>query len=130
MTCWPSRSTNRSCWPACAACCARAAKRPAFDGLPAAGLAEGGSAFERPALVALVTARPETALRRRKDIGPHLPDRMATLTRDELLGERRPGDPVPDALVIDGDPDGPGSALRLDVGTAQPRGHPPRRHLP
>lgn len=86
---------------------------PAVDGLPVAGLAEDGGAFERPALVGLVTARPETALRLRKDIGPHLPDRMATMTRGELLGERRPGDPVPDALVIDGDPDGPGSALQL-----------------
>ena len=86
---------------------------PAMDGLPAAGLAEGGSAFERPALVGLVTARPETALRLRKDIGAHLPDRIATMTRGELLGERRPGDPVPDALVLDDDLDGPGSALQL-----------------
>lgn len=85
---------------------------PAMDGLTA-GLAEGGSAFERPALVGLVTVRPETALRLRKDIGPHLPDRIAAMTRGELLGERRPGDPVPDALVLDYDLEGPGSALQL-----------------
>jgi two-component system cell cycle response regulator len=86
---------------------------PAIDGLPAMALAEDSAAFERPALVGLVTARPETAIRLRKDIGAHLSDRIAVMTRGELLGERRPGDPVPDALVLESEAENPSSALQF-----------------
>ncbi|QYZ68524.1 diguanylate cyclase domain-containing protein [Neotabrizicola shimadae] len=99
---------------------------PAIEGLPVSGLAEGGAAFDRPALVGLVTARPETALRLRKDIGAHLSDRIAVMTRGELLGERRPGDPVPDALVLDCEPENPASALQF---VAELRSRIATRHI-
>lgn len=99
---------------------------PAIDGLPAMALAEDNAAFERPALVGLVTARPETAIRLRKDIGAHLSDRIAVMTRGELLGERRPGDPVPDALVLESEAENPSSALQL---VSELRSRTATRHL-
>lgn len=100
------------------------AELPEVEGLP--GLAEGGAAFDRPALVGLVTARPESAMRLRKDIGAHLSDRLCAMTRADLLGDRAAGDPLPDAIVVEVDLDSPDAGLRL---VSELRSHPKTRHV-
>ena len=75
------------------------------------GLAEAAETFERPGLVAIVTARPETALRLRRDLSPLLSDRLISLSRAEALVEG--AGPVPDVFVIEGQPSGDMGSLRL-----------------
>lgn len=94
--------------------------------LPLMGLAEPAAAFERPARIALVTARPETGLRLRRDLVT-LPHEVAVLSAEEALAcaqrarppEAAPTDAavpdaaVPDAFVIEADLASPGAGLRL-----------------
>ena len=75
------------------------------------GLAEAAESFERPGLVAIVTARPETALLLRRDLAPLLPDRLISLSPTEALIER--AGPVPDVFVIEGQSSGDAGSLRL-----------------
>lgn len=84
--------------------------------LPLMGLAEPAATFERPARIALVTARPETGLRLRRDLAT-LPHEVAVLSAEEALAcAQRAGPPdatVPDAFVIEADLASPGAGLRL-----------------
>jgi two-component system cell cycle response regulator len=81
------------------------------DPLRNLGLAEAAEAFEHPGLVAVVTARPETALRLRRDLSALMPDRLVTMTPAETLAET--AGPVPDVFLIEGVPGGDGGSLRL-----------------
>lgn len=89
--------------------------------LPLMGLAEPAAAFERPARIALVTARPETGLRLRRDLVT-LPHEVAVLSAEEALACAQRAGPaeaalpdaaVPDAFVIEADLASPGAGLRL-----------------
>ncbi|MDE3079763.1 MAG: diguanylate cyclase [Paracoccaceae bacterium] len=74
------------------------------------GFAEPGAGFESPALVALVAARSEVALRWRGLLSPHLAHRVVVQSRTEALADNRP---VPDVFVIAADLDRSGDGLRL-----------------
>ncbi|MDT8854094.1 diguanylate cyclase [Paracoccaceae bacterium Fryx2] len=83
--------------------------------LAALGLAEGAVTFDGPGVVALVTARLETALHWRKGLSGVLHDRLLVMTREEALAEAFPGPgaAVPDVFVIEADLGGNGAGLRL-----------------
>jgi two-component system, cell cycle response regulator len=87
------------------------------------GLAEAAEAFEHPGLVAIVTARPETALRLRRDLAALLPDRLIAMTPSEALADG--AGPAPDVFVIEGQPSGDAGSLRL-MSDLRSRG--PARH--
>ncbi len=78
----------------------------------ALGFAEAPVGFAPPALIALVAARPELAMRWRAAITPHLSHRIVILTRSEALLET-PGAAVPDVFLIASDLVQPGDGLRL-----------------
>ena len=83
------------------------------DALPLLGMAEPAAAFTVPARIALVTARPETAIRLRRDLGAHCQDRLIAMTAEEALAEGlRPGG-APDAFLIEADLAVAGGGLRL-----------------
>jgi two-component system cell cycle response regulator len=84
------------------------------DGAPilALGFAEPAAEFRQPGIISLVTHRPETALRWRRDYGAHLPDQMIMMSREAALAER-PLSPVPDVFVIEYDLQDPTGGLRL-----------------
>jgi two-component system cell cycle response regulator len=94
-----------------------------IDSVRDLGLAEAADTFDRPGLVALVTARPETAMRLRRDLSPLLPDRLISLTPAEALADG--GGPAPDIFVIEGQPSGDAGSLRL-MSDLRSRG--PARH--
>jgi len=85
---------------------------PRGAALHALGLAESGTAFEGPGLVALVTDRTETALRWRKDLGPVMADRFVVLSREDALVDDGTS-PTPDIFVIEADIGSAGGGLRL-----------------
>ncbi|MGQ0565525.1 MAG: diguanylate cyclase [Gemmobacter sp.] len=93
------------------------------DPLRDLGLAEAAEPFEQPGLVALVTGRPETALRLRRDLSPLLSDRLVGLSPTDALADT--GGSVPDVFVIEGQPSGDGGSLRL-MSDLRSRG--PARH--
>lgn len=78
----------------------------------ALGFAEPNPAFRLPGSIALVTHRPETALRWRRDLGAHLPDQMMMLSRATALADT-PISPMPDLYVIESDQTDPMEGLRL-----------------
>jgi two-component system cell cycle response regulator len=81
--------------------------------LGAIGAAEAGEPFDLPGRFALVTERPEASLRWRKDLGPHLRERLLLLSRDEALKIGPDDGNAPDVFVIDADLGAAGSGLRL-----------------
>ncbi|MDO9525144.1 MAG: diguanylate cyclase [Gemmobacter sp.] len=100
----------------------------ATDDLRVCGFAEPGAGFDLPGRIALVAARPETTLRWRNTLAPHLTDRLEVLTREEALaGGLRP---TPDLYIIAADL-GPqesglqGNGLQL---MSHLRSHPDTRH--
>ncbi|WP_323007470.1 diguanylate cyclase [Pseudorhodobacter sp.] len=78
----------------------------------ALGFAEPVSGFEMPGTIALVTHRPETALRWRRDLEPQMPDKMILISREVALSETALS-PVPDVFVIEYDLADPLGGLRL-----------------
>ena len=92
--------------------------------LQALGLAEGRAEFAGPGCVALVAARPETALRWRRELAPLLPDRIVVRSREQALADEG-GDPLPDVFVIEADLGGPTEGLRL---MSELRSRPATRH--
>lgn len=78
----------------------------------ALGFAEPMSGFQLPGTVALVTKRPETALRWRRDLAAQLPDKMVMLSRQAALSDTMLT-PVPDVFVIETDLADPLGGLRL-----------------
>ncbi len=83
----------------------------------------GGDADNLPALVALLSHRPDEAPRWRAALGPLTPHRLAVLSRAEALADDT--GPVPEVFVIGADPADPGAALRL---LAELRSRPASRH--
>jgi two-component system, cell cycle response regulator len=85
----------------------RMGDRVALDGFGFADAAEG---FERPARIALIAGRAETAMRWRKVLEPHLRTPVTILSREAAL--EAPG-PCPDLYILAHDLDGAGSGLHL-----------------
>jgi two-component system cell cycle response regulator len=73
------------------------------------GLAEGPAPFEGPGLVAVVTNRPERALKLRQDMKPVSRDRFVHVMDDAVFAENV----RPDVYLIEADLKGQGSGLRL-----------------
>ena len=80
--------------------------------LNAYGMAEAAPVFERPATIALVADRADTALRWRRDLQPLMSDRVIILTREDVLADASEGS-APDVFVIEADLGGAGGGLRL-----------------
>jgi two-component system cell cycle response regulator len=78
----------------------------------ALGFAEPVAPFRLPGAIALVTHRPETALRWRRDLGAQLPDQMVMLSREAALSDI-PAAPMPDVYIIESNLSDPMGGLRL-----------------
>ena len=76
------------------------------------GFAEPEEAYHAPGTVALVTDRPELAMRWRREIAPHLADRLIILSRQEALADG-PAQAATDVFVISADLAQRGDGLRL-----------------
>ncbi len=85
----------------------------ADGGIAMLGLAEASAIYQAPGLVAIVTARSETALRLRREISPHIPDRVVAMTADEALSEGLKSAPAPDVFLIESDLGNAANGLRL-----------------
>ena len=76
------------------------------------GFAEAAQPFGDQALVGLVAGRMETALAWKRDLQPHLSDRILVLDREAALGDFANGK-VPDVFVVAADLARSGDGLRL-----------------
>lgn len=85
----------------------------ASGGLPLAAMAEPAAEFQQPARVALICARPETALRLRRDLSARGNLSPVALTADEALMDDGRRGPPPEAFVIEADLAMAGGGLRL-----------------
>jgi two-component system, cell cycle response regulator len=84
--------------------------------LEPAGFAEGPTAFEPSATVALVTGQAELARRLQHDLSGQLRDRLVVLSRAEVLAEAAGGPlglDVPDVFIIHDEGGDPAGSLRL-----------------
>jgi len=81
--------------------------------LGAMGLAEASDGFEQPGSIALVTERPETGVRWRRELSLHLWERLILLSRDQALALAGRDGAGPDVFLIDSDLGPAGSGLRL-----------------
>jgi two-component system cell cycle response regulator len=79
-------------------------------GLENLGLAEPAAGFDRPARVALIAQRPETALRWRAALTPHLRAVVTPVAREAALDGRNDG---ADLYIVGVDLESPGSGLQL-----------------
>ena len=78
------------------------------------GMSEAQGIFERPGLIALVTARPETALRLRHDLVSRMSDRIVIIGPDQVFQDVKGGvGEAPDVYLIEADIDTPNSGLRM-----------------
>ena len=78
----------------------------------ALGFAEGAEGFASPAVVGLVAGRLDTALDWKRELQPHLADRLLVLDRHGALAEMET-QAVPDVFVVEADLVRPGDGLRL-----------------
>lgn len=78
-----------------------------IDGL---GFAEAAPGFDQPACIALLSARPETALRWRKALAPHLQDRLVIMGRETALEGTGP---TPDLYILAAELEGGASGLQM-----------------
>lgn len=68
------------------------------EGIEGFGFAEPATGFDQPGCIALLAARPETALRWRKLLAPHLPqDRLLVMSRETAL---EGSGPAPDLYIL------------------------------
>ncbi len=86
---------------------------PHHDGIAMLGLAEAPATFYQPGVIALITQRSEVALKLRRDVAPHLTDRVLAMTAEEAMTEGMHHGATPDVFLIESDFNGPGSGLRL-----------------
>lgn len=86
---------------------------PHQDGIAMLGLAEAPATFYQPGVIALITQRSEVALKLRRDMAPHLADRVLVMTAEEAMSEGTTPGVAPDVFLIESDFHGPGSGLRL-----------------
>lgn len=75
------------------------------------GMAEPAAEFARPGLVAILSDRPEAAVRLRNDLSPLLPHRCFVMSRGTALADAGPH--IPDVFLIDGEPGGTEGSLSL-----------------
>ncbi len=80
--------------------------------LHALGFAEAAEGFAPAATVALVTLRPDTALRMRRELAREMPHRMLILSREDALSDAG-ATPPPDIYVIEAESEDRGAHLRL-----------------
>jgi two-component system cell cycle response regulator len=78
-----------------------------------AGLAEPPVAFDGPGLIAMVSNRPERALRMKAEMKPVSRDRIVHVSESAVFGTGTEAALRPDVYLIEADLDGPGSGLRL-----------------
>lgn len=83
------------------------------DGIAMLGLAEAATPFYQPGMIALITQRSETALKLRREMAPHLAERVIAMTAEEAMSDGAGPGATPDVFVIESDFNGPGSGLRL-----------------
>jgi two-component system cell cycle response regulator len=76
-------------------------------------LAEAASPFQRPATVAMVLQRPETAMFLKRNLATRLPDKLITFSAEHALAISLQDGPAPDLFLIDADLDIQGGGLRL-----------------
>ncbi|MEO5614102.1 MAG: diguanylate cyclase [Cypionkella sp.] len=86
---------------------------PHHDSIAMLGLAEAPATFYQPGVIALITQRSEVALKLRRDMAPHLADRVLAMTAEEAMTEGIATGVTPDVFLIESDFNGPGSGLRL-----------------
>jgi len=79
------------------------------------GFAEVADSFDAPATIALVAARRDMALIWKRDLAPHLQDRLLVLDREDVLAETLTGtgQAAPDLFLLAADLALPGEGLRL-----------------
>ena len=83
------------------------------DGLAMSGLAEAQALFYQPGVIALISQRGDVAVKLRRDLAPHLADRVLAMTAEEAMAEGINPGVTPDVFLIESDFNGPGSGLRL-----------------
>ncbi|MDZ4309355.1 MAG: diguanylate cyclase [Cypionkella sp.] len=86
---------------------------PHHDGIAMLGLAEAPATFYQPGVIAIIAARSDVALKLRRDMAPHLADRVLAMTPEEAMTEGLHPGASPDVFLIESDVNGPGSGLRL-----------------
>ncbi len=78
------------------------------------GMSEPRGLFERPGVIALVMARPETAVHLRHDLSAQTTDKVVILGPDQALQDSRSGTgEAPDVYLIEADIDAPFAGLRM-----------------
>lgn len=88
------------------------------------GLSEPPAIFSRPGLIGLVARQVEVALHWKRQLQPHLRDRLLVLDRDAALGEQDDAE-IPDVFLVAGDIGRPGDGLRF---LSELRSRPVTRH--
>ena len=79
------------------------------------GMSEPTAVFDRPGLIALVMARPETAVHLRRELSSLSMDRIVILAPDQVLhdGRSATGPDIPDVYLIEADIDAPNAGIRM-----------------
>ena len=78
------------------------------------GMAEPQGNFERPGVIALVMARPETALHLRRDLSVQTSDRVVILGPEQVFQDGRLAEEdTPDVYLIEADMEPPHTGLRI-----------------
>ncbi len=77
------------------------------------GMSETAADFIPPGVIALVTDRPELAMRMRRDLAPMMRDTFVIMGLGDALLDVEPGRPAADLYIIDADQERSPSALRL-----------------
>jgi two-component system cell cycle response regulator len=95
------------------------------DGIAMLGFAESQPAFQPPGTIGIVTSRPETALKIRRDMSGHMNDRFLILSPEEAIADGLNYGRSPDVFLIEADCSGPGGGLRL---MSELRSRSPTRH--
>ncbi|MDB5659499.1 MAG: response regulator receiver modulated diguanylate cyclase [Cypionkella sp.] len=83
------------------------------DGIAMLGLAENSASFCQPGVIAIITARSDVTLKLRRELAPHLCDRILAMTAEQAMTEGLHPSAAPDMFLIESDLSGPGSGLRL-----------------
>lgn len=83
------------------------------DGLALLGFAEAQPDFTPPGLIAIITNRPEAALKIRHSIAEYLAERVVVVSGEDAMAEGFQQDRSPDVFLIEADCMGPGGGLRL-----------------
>jgi two-component system cell cycle response regulator len=78
-----------------------------------AGLSEAPAPFDGPGLIAMVSNRPERALRMKSEMKPVSRDRIVHVAEGAVFDTGTDGALRPDVYLIEADLHGPGSGLRL-----------------